>query len=86
MLRHNSGSSLELGVFFYAWMIHRSELRGLTNRKTLSSENNQVQELDWKWVKKQQMSKENLSKPGELLLKSTLKDYKKEPFIVGFLF
>ena len=44
-----------------------------------SSENGQVQKLDWKWVKKEKMSKEKLwktfRKSVELLLETILKDY-----------
>ena len=48
--RNITGSSLEL-VPFYTWTIQRSGLSSLTNKTTHSSENGQVQGLDWQCYK-----------------------------------
>ena len=45
----------------------KSVLSGESNKKDIASKNGQAHGLDWKWVKKQQMSKEKLQRPQESL-------------------
>lgn len=59
MCRHNPGLSIKLS----AWMIDRSVFSGLTNKQTSkkhSTENGEIQGMDWKSVNKQPVSKEKL--------------------------
>lgn len=46
VMYRNTGSSLDLGVLFSVWIIHR--LVNCLNNKKHSCESGQVQRLDWK--------------------------------------
>ena len=88
MCRDNTGSSLEVCVFFYAWIGHGPLFSGLTWIDNMSNKQMnkllnkcliQVERLDCKFKEKAAnvLRKNSSTKRGELLLKITLMHYKK---------